>query len=148
MVVIGPGSLYTSILPNLRVRGITEALRETDASKIYICNVATQKGETAGYSVADHLEALQRHTFPSLVDYVVANDDVLTMGVQFSAEPVLADDRQLIHATLERASLADPEHPLRHDSKLLAQAVIGLYDRGHNGKSNGKSNGVKAASSA
>ena len=145
MVVIGPGSLYTSILPNLRVRGIAQALKDTQASKIYVCNVATQSGETAGYGVADHLEALQRHTFPTLVDYVIANDEAPAIGTRFSAEPVLADDRPLVHATLRRASLADPDHPLRHDSELLAKAVIDLYDKGSNGKPNGRPSGVKAA---
>ena len=62
IVVIGPGSLYTSVLPNLMIRGMSEAVTGSDAVVVYLCNVATEVGETAGYTVADHLAALQRHT--------------------------------------------------------------------------------------
>ncbi len=76
MVVIGPGSLYTSLLPNLLVDGMVEALRMSPALKVYICNVATQPGETTGYAVHDHVEVLERYVGEGLFDYVIANSNL------------------------------------------------------------------------
>ena len=129
LIVIGPGSLYTSILPDLLVAGIAGALRDTTATKIYVCNVATQRGETEGYSVADHVEALYKHTFPSIVDYVVANDNPVELGPSFMGESVADHGAPLRHATLELADLIDPTHPVRHDSDKLARVVLDLYRR-------------------
>ena len=93
MIIIGPGSLYTSILPNLCVPGISEALNESTAQKVYVCNVATQEGETSGYSVADHLEAIQRHTSNSLINFVIANSDVNPDQTKSTTHPVINDER-------------------------------------------------------
>ncbi len=75
MVVIGPGSLFTSILPNLLVEGMVDALRRSPALKVYLCNVATQPGETTDFQLHDHLEVLERHVGVNLFDYVVANSN-------------------------------------------------------------------------
>ncbi len=101
LVVIGPGSLYTSILPNLLVSGISDAIRESHAPKVYVCNVATQKGETIGYAIGDHVEALQTHTFPRIVDYVVANDGHIELGPPFLGHPVAHDRRAMKHVHLQ-----------------------------------------------
>ena len=129
LIVIGPGSLYTSILPNLLVPGIAQGIRDATGKKIYVCNVATQQGETEGYAVADHVAALQRHTFPSIVDYVVANGILQEMGPEFLGQPVVDDGRQLQHARLEQADLADLDHPVRHDSTKLAGLIMDMYHR-------------------
>ena len=71
LLLLGPGSLYTSVIPNLLVAGVPEAIRESDALKIYICNIMTQDGETEGYTAADHLEALMDHG--AKVDLCLAN---------------------------------------------------------------------------
>ena len=76
LVVIGPGSLYTSILPNLLVDGMIEALRATPAVKVYVCNVATQPGETSGYTVSEHLAAIESHVGGNLFDYVIVNSNM------------------------------------------------------------------------
>ena len=131
LIVIGPGSLYTSILPNLMVSGIAQSIRRATATKVYVCNVATQEGETAGYSVADHVEALQRHTFSTVVDHVVANNHAERLSPQDNVETVLTDGRPIVHARLEEHDLADLEHPVRHDSDRLAHAVMNIYDRGY-----------------
>ena len=130
LIVIGPGSLYTSILPNLLVPGIADAIREAKATKVYVCNVATQNGETQGYTVTDHFESLERHTFQKIADYVLANTAPIGLGPQFLGEPVLNDDRPLKHARLEQADLADTDHPVRHDSEKLARTVVDIYRRG------------------
>lgn len=141
LVVIGPGSLYTSILPNLLVPGIQEAVRNTQATKVYVCNVATQVGETEGYAVADHLEALQRNTFRSIVDFVVANSDPKALGPRFLGKPVVHDGRPLGYARLAQTDLMDPGHPVRHDSTKLAQAVLDVYHGRRKAKSSPPANG-------
>ena len=95
LVVIGPGSLYTSVLPNLMIRGMSEAVTSSDAVVVYLCNVATEVGETAGYTVADHLAALQRHTRVDIADYVMANDKPVQFGTRFDGEPVVHDGKPL-----------------------------------------------------
>ena len=127
LIVVGPGSLYTSILPNLLVSGISAAVGDAQVTKVYVCNVATQQGETGGYAVSDHLEALQRHTFPTLVNYVLANDNLLELGPRFQGQPVVSDGSPLKHVRLERRDLVDRQHPVRHDSAKLAEALIDMY---------------------
>jgi uncharacterized cofD-like protein len=75
LIIIGPGSLYTSILPNLLVDGMVEALRASPAVKVYVCNVAGQPGETMGFAVSDHLDTIEEHVGGSLVDYVIVNSN-------------------------------------------------------------------------
>ena len=130
MIVIGPGSLYTSILPNLLVPGIAEAIRDADATSVYVCNVATEKGETEGYSVADHVSALQRHTFPTIVDCVLANAQAAELGSEYLGSPVMLDGRLLNGVRLEQGDLVDPAHPVRHDSAELARMIMEVYHKG------------------
>ena len=127
LIVVGPGSLYTSILPNLLVSGIADAIRESGVSKVYVCNVATEKGETDEYTVSDHVEALQRHTFPAVVDYVVANDTSVELGPRFLGQPVVRDAGRLRNVRAITGALVDPDHPVRHDSTKLAQLVMDVY---------------------
>ncbi|MGH2470377.1 MAG: gluconeogenesis factor YvcK family protein, partial [Chloroflexota bacterium] len=75
LIVIGPGSLYTSLLPNLLIEDIQQAIRASSARKVYVCNVATQKGETDGFEVDDHIRALYRHGCRGLFRYVLANSN-------------------------------------------------------------------------
>ncbi len=128
VVVLGPGSLYTSVLPNLLVGGITEALKKSESLKIYVCNVATQKGETDGYSVEDHLEAIQAHTFDNIVDYVIANSRPIDFGDRFLGETVVSDGRPVRHAKIVFRDVIDTAHPVGHDSANLARSIIELYN--------------------
>ncbi len=128
MIILGPGSLYTSIMPNLLVRDIAQATRASHATKIYVCNVATQHGETDYYSTADHVAALERHVGAGLVNVVLAND---RLDVDFSAAPSgvggMVEPSHLQGPRLVTADLIDVEHPWRHDSRKLAQAVMDVY---------------------
>jgi uncharacterized cofD-like protein len=128
MIILGPGSLYTSIMPNLLVRDIAQAIRASRALKVYVCNVATQHGETDHYSAADHVAAIARHVGAGLVDVTLANDQ---LDVDFSATPrgvgELVQPSGLQGSRLLTADLIDAEHPWRHDSRKLARAVIDLY---------------------
>lgn len=74
-IVFGPGSLYTSIIPNLLVSGMTDAIKNSRAKKIYVCNIMTQPGETIGYSAYDHLAAIEKHTYTGIMDYIIVNDN-------------------------------------------------------------------------
>jgi len=127
LVVIGPGSLYTSILPNLLVPEISDAIKRTSAQIIYACNVATEVGETQGFAVAEHMETLRQFTFREVVDYVVANNAKLNPMLDYPGEQVVDDGRSVAPAKLELADLADPEHPIRHSSEKLAAAVMSVY---------------------
>src|ERR1022692_2837090 len=76
LIIVGPGSLYTSILPNLLIEGMVEALRASPAVKVYVCNIAGQPGETMGFSVSEHLKTIEEHVGVTLFDYVIVNSNV------------------------------------------------------------------------
>jgi uncharacterized cofD-like protein len=125
MIVIGPGSLYTSILPSLLINGIAEAVRASQATTVYVCNVAMQPGETDGYTVADHILALEQHIGQGLFDVVIANNrfDQPNAGQTRYVQPV--PDH---HALTERydliyADLTDSQYPWRHDPVKLADVL-------------------------
>lgn len=137
LIVIGPGSLYTSILPNLMVRGISRALRDTTAYKVYVCNVATQPGETTGYSVADHVEALEHHIGRGVFQAVLANSamPIENAGITRYVEPAPADHEILQRYLVYYSDLTDPDRPWRHDPHKLARALLKLYfDAGKMGR--------------
>ncbi len=142
LIVIGPGSLYTSILPNLLVPGIGKAVQESKALKIYVCNVATQQGETDGFSVADHLEALQRHTAYPLVDYVIANSNIEPLDHQFTGSIVQLTDWEMKDVELIHADLVNTQFRLHHDPHKLASTIMNLYYSKGRGKRSTNGNHV------
>lgn len=125
LIVIGPGSLYTSILPNLLVPDLGAALRSSAALKIFICNLATQTGETEGYSCGDHVRALESHVGPGFFDMIIGNQDHAKQPPSGSQWVVLDDDLEKSYS-LYRANIADPEKPGHHLSDKLAQLLIDL----------------------
>ena len=131
LIVIGPGSLYTSVLPNLLVPGIGKAVRESHAHKLYISNVATQLGETNGYTAADHYAALRRHLQDdALVDVVLANSNLPAepLNPEWHSDPVLAPgDADYGASRLVMADIVDHERRYRHDGDLLAAVVMRAY---------------------
>ena len=125
LIVVGPGSLYTSVMPNLLVRGIVDAIRVSPAFKVYVCNIATQPGETDGYSVSDHVRALRNHAGPKLCDIVLANDNLSgKLPPSSDSELVRADELPPGEAQLITADLAEAENNWRHDSRKLAQRLM------------------------
>ena len=127
LVVVGPGSLYTSLVPNLLVPEIAEAVGRTNAQKVYVCNVATEKGETDGYTVADHVRALQRHTFPGLVDVVVANSSPIQSNPASGVTHVPPSDEPAPGVRLVSADIVDHTHPTQHDASKLADLIVDVY---------------------
>lgn len=135
MIVLGPGSLYTSIIPNLLVDGIVETIQSSDALKVYVCNIMTQDGETEGYTVSDHIEALFQHSAPGLFDLCLTNSAPIPKGVaeryaQEGAEPIRCDEdacRALGVEVLRRPLAAVGSGFVRHDSGHLARELIQIY---------------------
>jgi uncharacterized cofD-like protein len=126
IMVIGPGSLYTSLLPNLLVRDLVASIRASQAVKIFVCNIASQAGETEFYTCHDHVRALEEHAGEDLFDIVLCNDQY-DIPLRESAQWVHADERSRADARLYTADLVDYEHPWRHDSRKLAQVLMDLY---------------------
>ena len=132
VVVIGPGSLYTSILPNLMVKGISDALRATTAYKIYVCNVATQPVETEGYTVAEHVMALEKHIGRGVFQAVLANNVFPSENAGINTHYVEAapDNHEILQRYEVRyTDLTDAERPWRHDPYKLGQAILNIANQ-------------------
>ena len=127
MIVIGPGSLYTSLLPNLLVQDLLGAIQASRALKVYVCNIATQSGETDVYTCSDHISALEEHVGKDLFNIVLCNDNyngTLNAGSQF----VICDDKAMNDPHTHCADLSDESQPWRHDSHKLAEVLVGILD--------------------
>lgn len=130
LVVLGPGSLYTSLLPNLLVREIAQAVAASRALRVYVCNVATQPGETDGYSVEDHVQALERHVGPGLFSVVLVNDNFRhARSLPSDVEAVRLAGTMAGPYRVVAADVVDPAQPWRHDSTKLARALMRLLER-------------------
>lgn len=129
IIVLGPGSLFTSVLPVLLIPEIREALAASTAIRVYVCNVATQKGETEGFDLADHLEALVRHTSPGIVDVVLANDRVDRAGG--GAGPVALRWPPSVEPVPHLATddIVDPADRHHHEPDRLALAILRACER-------------------
>lgn len=133
LIILGPGSLYTSVLPNLLIEPIRQAIVESKAPRIYVCNAMTQPGETDGYTVSQHIEALLSHTHQRhLLDAVLVNLDLpqalLDKYRTAGCEPVELDrdavDALGVEVVEQPLMNAEETHTIRHDHKRLARAVI------------------------
>lgn len=135
MVVLGPGSLYTSIIPNLLVDGIVDAIRKSSGLKIYVCNVMTQEGETEGYTAADHIAALFKHSAPGLFGLCLTNASPIPKSVadryaEEGAEPIRRDKERCAALGVElvnRPVATVEDGFVRHDSRGLARELILLH---------------------
>lgn len=130
-IIIGPGDLYTSLLPNLLVKDIARAVRESDAEKVYICNLMTKRGETDHYKASDFVNAIH-HYLGARVDRVIVNDgpfsaDVMRMYALEGSEPVFVDHAQLKrlvpHVVIEHLNWED-DRLARHDPERLVRAIF------------------------
>ena len=126
LIVLGPGSLYTSILPNLLIADLTQALLHTRAKVVYICNLATQPGETEGFSVTDHVEAIRRHVPGDFIDVVLANDRLSIPPDAGGGHTTFVIPDAPAGVQLVTRDLVDEARPWRHDSAKLAKAVLDL----------------------
>lgn len=137
ILILGPGSLYTSIISNLLIEDIRSAIINSSAQKIYVCNVMTQYGETDGYTVYDHIKVLNEYIGKSFIDYVVVNSTVITKQEvldRYAAEkayPIAIDTDKITNDGIKiiAADLVSQQNMIRHDPLKLAQTLISLiYD--------------------
>ena len=156
LIVIGPGSLYTSVIPNLLVTDIARAIRTSTAAKIYICNVATQPGETDGYSLDDHIQVIKSHTNvvdnhlselethhstdanhlqadaskTQLLEFALVNNNLAhPIPASMKLQPILSTPSDGNGYTVIEADVVDEQHPWRHDSVKLANQLMVWYGK-------------------
>ena len=137
IILLGPGSLYTSVIPNLLVDGVAEAIASSHALRIYIANIMTQEGETEGYTLSDHLKALFAHAQEGLVDLCLANSTELPTQVVERYRTEKAEPIQIDWEEIERLGVQLTCRPLadengggraRHDPVKLARAIMDLIE--------------------
>ena len=136
LIVLGPGSLYTSVIPNLLIKGIREAIINSPAAKIYICNVMTEAGETDGYSAYDHLEAIVRHTDSRIANGCLVNtakvpSELLAKYKAKGADPIEPDIDKIKekgYMVIEDEIISTADF-VRHDSEKLAKVLMNFWNK-------------------
>ncbi|MDF2523315.1 MAG: hypothetical protein K0R31_956, partial [Clostridiales bacterium] len=134
IIVLGPGSLYTSVIPNLLVEGICEAIKESDAIKVYVCNIMTQPGETDEYDVYEHINAIERHTYKGIVEYCIVNteevsDELKAIYLDDGAGVAVLDIDKISRSGIEVIGsdvLGVTGNFVRHDPSKLAEVIVNL----------------------
>ncbi len=130
LIIAGPGSLFTSVLPSLLIRDIQRAIRASTARRLYVCNVSTQPGETDGFDVGLHMSALQRHLGPDIFASVLANSNPHRSLENPHLEPVALHYPPHASYSVIAADVVDPIMPWRHDpSKLAEQCMRHFYNQ-------------------
>ncbi len=137
LVVIAPGSLYTSILPNMIIPQIDVALQQTKGKVVYVCNVMTQAGETTGYTAADHIKAIREHIGEGCIDSIVVHNEPINRNVQDiyaeeNATPVIYDTERLLEMGLQiiESDIINPSRTtLRHDTHKIAKLLYSIIDQ-------------------
>lgn len=131
VIVLGPGSLYTSVIPNLLVRGVKEAVVSSSAIKIYVCNIMTQAGETNNYPVSEHIKAIVNHGGKKIIDYVVANNGTVLQSLAKryayqNSYPVVIDTKQIdkLGIKLVTKNLISAKIFARHQPDKLAKTIL------------------------
>ena len=135
IIVLGPGSLYTSVMPNLLINGMAEAVRKSKAVKVYVCNVMTQAGETDGYKVSDHIKAIIDHVGSDIVEYCIVNTGKVPGKLvnKYKEEGAYAIDvdkelTKSMGCEIVEADLVNTRNLVRHDSQKLAKMIIDLLE--------------------
>ena len=141
LIILGPGSLYTSVIPNLLIKDIAKAVNDSKAKKIYVCNIMTQPGETDGFKVSDHIKTLIRHAkFDKIMDAVLVNNDLpselLAPYKDAGSEPVIVDKEEITRLGIEivqKNLIEDKRYEdghssfVRHSPSRLARIIYYWY---------------------
>lgn len=134
IIVLGPGSLYTSLIPNLLVKGVSEAIRNSNGIKVYVSNIMTQPGETTGYSLSDHIKAIYQHAGNEFFDYVIVNNQKPPLEIakryeEENAYPVSYNAKEIEEMGIKIIALDVADFTgglIRHNSRKLAHTVVSL----------------------
>lgn len=132
VILIGPGSLYSSIIPNFLLTDIATSVAKSKARKIYICNVSTERGETENYSVKDHIETLEIHAKHKVFDTVLVNSNILlkNAGKRLGeVKNITTDEKKIKGYNIISADLIDDNNPLYHDSKKLVKELVNILTK-------------------
>jgi len=126
LIIIGPGSLYTSILPNLLVEGMVEAIKASPALKVYICNLAAQSGETEGYTVDDYLRVIHEHAGSNLFDFVLVNSNLAHAPTGGQSQVIFKPTDMTRHPDVRfiAADVVNTRLPSHHDPEKLARTIM------------------------
>jgi uncharacterized cofD-like protein len=134
LIVLGPGSLFTSVLPNLLVDGVKEAIRWTSGRTVYVCNVATQEGETDHYGYEDHIREVVRYLGVDELDFAIVNNNpaaASAIGPDVRVEAVTYDGKPTSHGVrIIARDVVNDRNPLRHDPAKLAEVLLQLARTG------------------
>jgi uncharacterized cofD-like protein len=136
IIVLGPGSLYTSIIPNLLISEISEAISSAQALKVYVCNAMTQPGETDSFSASEHIKVLTAHSHPRILDYCIVNTGeippaTLKRYIQQGSSLVINDRKKiedLGYRVIEDDFATVEDGVIRHDAEKLAKIILGLIE--------------------
>lgn len=137
IIVMGPGSLYTSIIPNLLVDGVVDTIRKSNALKVYVCNIMTQPGETDNYTASQHLRAIEKHSYEGIAGYIIANrkpvdEDILARYALEGGKPVELDSDNFRNGKtkiIEANLLAQDATYVKHDCDKIAKIIMNLYGK-------------------
>lgn len=134
MIVLGPGSLYTSLIANLVVGGVVPAIRKSNAVKVYVANIMTQPQETTGYTLSDHIRAIEQHGGKNIFPIILVHQGpikrkLLQNYAQQNAYPVKIDDANLVGKKVVKVNLINPRAQdfIRHDPEILAKTLLKIY---------------------
>ncbi len=137
VIVLGPGSVYTSIIPNLLVQDLVKCLKISKVPKVYIPNIMTQPGETDGYNILDHVDAIEKHSFCNIIDYIIVNiehipNTTLKKYINDGAEPVIISkiEEEILNKkgiTIIKDNLVDIKNNyIRHDAIKISERIVDL----------------------
>ncbi|MFH1593141.1 MAG: gluconeogenesis factor YvcK family protein [Candidatus Omnitrophota bacterium] len=137
VIVFGPGSLYTSVMPNLLIDGMVEAIKRSKAVKVYVCNVMTQGGETDSYTASAHVRAIVNHVGKDVINYCIANTgkvpgSLIEKYKQQRADPVVVDEEAMkgLGCGMIGANIVDTKDYVRHESHKLAKIIVDMVSTG------------------
>jgi uncharacterized cofD-like protein len=134
LIILGPGSLFTSVLPNLLVDGVREAIRWSSAPTVYVCNVATQHGETDHFGYEDHVREVMSYLGEDQLNYALVNDNPAAAGAirdEWQVEAILYDGAATIDDSVEiiARDVVNDANPLRHDPEKLSRVLLEIARR-------------------
>lgn len=134
LIVIGPGSLYTSVIPNLLITSIRRAIHKNiNAVKVFACNSSTERGETENMSIEDHIDAIHKHSDKNIFQYAIVNNKIIKRSkdasVLGSVNNISTNQKEIFGHEIVLEDVISVKRPLYHDSEKLAKAIIELYNK-------------------